>query len=144
MEWWIWCVLGMVLLVAELITPGGFYLMFFGIAGLAVGALTFLGVSGPAWMQWILFSIISLASIGTFRGRMLRRFAGSTKVPDDLDLIVGERASAVDTIASGAMGRVNMRGTSWQARNFGENSIEAGQECQVERVDGLVLVIRGR
>jgi inner membrane protein len=143
MEWWIWCVLGMVLLVAELITPGGFYLMFFGIAGLAVGVLTFFGISGPAWMQWILFSVISLASIGAFRGRMLRKFSSSTKGQDDLDLIVGERASAVETIAAGAMGRVNMRGTSWQARNFGESPIEAGQECKVERVDGLVLLIRG-
>lgn len=143
MEWWIWCVLGMVLLVAELITPGGFYLMFFGIAGLAVGALGFFGVSGPAWMQWVLFSIISLASIASFRKRLLMRFASKPST-DDLDNLIGERANAVEIIPSGGIGRVSMRGTAWQARNSGDVAIEPGQECKVERVEGLMLLVRAR
>jgi inner membrane protein len=143
MNWWIWCVFGMVLLLAELITPGGFYLMFFGIAGMAVGGLAFFGLSGPAWMQWVLFSAISLASIGLFRRKMLERFASRPGVAD-MDSLVGESAKAAESIPMGGVGQVIMRGTSWQARNLGEGAIEPGAECEVEKVDGLVLKVRAR
>ena len=33
MEWWIWVVLGLALLLGEILTPGGFYLLFFGWCG---------------------------------------------------------------------------------------------------------------
>lgn len=32
MLWWTWIILGLVLLVAEMLPPGGFYLLFFGAA----------------------------------------------------------------------------------------------------------------
>jgi membrane protein implicated in regulation of membrane protease activity len=41
------------------------------------------------------------------------------------------------------MGRVELRGTVWSARNTGDAAIHAGQRCSVERVDGLTLDIRG-
>jgi membrane protein implicated in regulation of membrane protease activity len=37
MDWWIWVVLGLVLLIGEIVTPGGFYLLFFGIGAVVVG-----------------------------------------------------------------------------------------------------------
>ena len=38
MNWWMWAILGFVLLVAEMLTPGTFYLMFLGISALIVAA----------------------------------------------------------------------------------------------------------
>ena len=32
MIWWLWVLLGILLLAIELLTPGGFYVIFFGIA----------------------------------------------------------------------------------------------------------------
>ena len=32
MTWWLWAFLGLFLLGGELVTPGGFYMLFFGIA----------------------------------------------------------------------------------------------------------------
>ncbi len=34
MDWWIWIVLGLMLVLGELVTPGGFYILFFGIAAI--------------------------------------------------------------------------------------------------------------
>jgi inner membrane protein len=34
MEWWIWLVGGMLLLLVEIVTPGGFYFLFFGVGAL--------------------------------------------------------------------------------------------------------------
>src|SRR4029078_2204269 len=38
--WWQWLLFGLVLMVAELATPGGFYLLFFGVAAVIVGLLS--------------------------------------------------------------------------------------------------------
>ena len=38
--WWIWISAGVLFLLAEAITPGGFYLIFIGLSALLVGALT--------------------------------------------------------------------------------------------------------
>ena len=38
MIWWYWMLLGIVLLGAEMVTPGGFYILFFGLAALIVGS----------------------------------------------------------------------------------------------------------
>ena len=37
--WWLWIVLGVVLLAAEILTPGGFYIFFFGASAICVGVL---------------------------------------------------------------------------------------------------------
>ena len=56
MIWWYWMLLGLVLLGAEMVTPGGFYILFFGLAALIVGSLTGLGFTQAEWLQWLLFS----------------------------------------------------------------------------------------
>jgi membrane protein implicated in regulation of membrane protease activity len=56
MIWWYWIFLGLALAGAEMLSPGGFYLLFFGIASIIVGALAGLEVVTAAWLQWLLFS----------------------------------------------------------------------------------------
>ena len=140
MEWWIWVVAGFVLLALELASPGGFYIFFFGCAALAVGLFAALGWAQPLWLQGVLFAGLSVAAVLFFRpllARQLRNNAGHAT--DDL---VGERALACDTLAANGFGRVELRGTKWNARNVGETAVDAGQACTVERVDGLTLWIR--
>ena len=36
---------------------GGFYVIFFGIAALAIGGLHLFDLAGPAWFQFLLFSV---------------------------------------------------------------------------------------
>ena len=60
MTWWMWMILGLLLLVAELATPGGFYVIFFGASAIVVGFLSLMGVPGPQWFQWLLFTGLSI------------------------------------------------------------------------------------
>ena len=64
MDWWIWILLGLLLLLTELVTPGGFYILFFGIGAVIVGILTGFKASGPPWFQFILFSVLSVLCLG--------------------------------------------------------------------------------
>ena len=46
-EWWHWLVVGLILVALELAASGGFYVIFFGIAALAIGALRLFDLAGP-------------------------------------------------------------------------------------------------
>ena len=44
-----------------------------------------------------------------------------------------------EDIAVGELGKAELRGTSWNARNAGAEAIAKGQRLKVDRVDGLTL-----
>jgi inner membrane protein len=139
MEWWMWLAGGLVLLLVELATPSGFFVMFFGIGALTVGLLARLAVAEAAWAQWLIFIVTSLVYLLLFRGRLRSK----VDLPvAEVDTLVGELATPRERIAPGAVGRVDLRGTLWKARNDTDNLIEAGQRCRVTRVDGLLLYVQ--
>jgi len=148
MAWWAWVILGCLLVLAETLTPGAFYIVFFGIGSLVVGILDIFGWAGPAWLQWLLFSAVSLASLAFLRKPLLRKFSAQTSASGaptvDTDRLVGEVAVAAESIASGAIGRVEMRGAAWNACNRGAQALASGQRCVVEHVEGLMLNVRAQ
>jgi len=141
MEWWIWIVFGLALLLGELITPGGFYILFFGIGAVVVGGLAGFDFAGPAWFQVILFLLVSVVTLWLFRERLLKVTQGAT--PYNVDSMVGETAVIMEEIPSNGIGKAEMRGTSWNARNIGEKPLARGERCRVERIEGLTLFVRG-
>ena len=140
-SWWLWILFGLVLLLLELLTPGGFYLLFFGVGAIAVGLLAFAGVAGPAAMQWLLFAAISIVAFAFFRKPLVERLG--TRASRDVDTLVGETAVALSEIGIQEIGKAELRGAAWSARNVGPTALRAGERCRVERVDGLMLWIRG-
>jgi hypothetical protein len=140
MTWWIWILIGLSLVFAEVVTPGGFYLLFFGIGGVVVGLLALADIAGPAWLQVLLFSVISLCALWLFRGKLMQTFQGKTQVP--VDSLIGETAHVVNEIAVNGVGKVELRGTSWNARNVGATALSIGRRCRVDRVEGLTIFVR--
>jgi membrane protein implicated in regulation of membrane protease activity len=140
MEWWIWILLGLLLVLAELVTPGGFYFMFFGIGAVVVGVLAGFAAAGPLWFQFILFSILSLVTLWLFREKLLQLTEGVAV--QNVDSLIGETAVASDQIAVNGIGKAEMRGTSWSARNVGDQPLKRGERAKVERVEGLTLIVR--
>jgi hypothetical protein len=138
--WWHWLVLGLVLVVAEMAAGGGFYIIFFGIAALVVGVLAGLGLAGPPWMHFLLFGGFSVAGLMLFRGSLLRRFQVDPQAPR-IDTLVGEVAVATEDFGPGRMGRVELRGSAWAARNEAAVAVARGARCTVTGVDGLTLHI---
>src|SRR5688572_26486576 len=91
MEYWMWFVLGFALLMLEMATPGGFYFIFFGASAFVVALLDLFGITGSAWMEWMLFSIFAAGATTLFRQRMLERF-GAPMPSGEVDSLVGEIA----------------------------------------------------
>ncbi|MGE3276273.1 MAG: NfeD family protein [Vicinamibacterales bacterium] len=141
MDWWMWLAGGLVLLVLELVTPSGFFVMFFGLGALATGVLTRVGAVPGAPLQWLAFTVISIASLLLFRGRLQQRVDSHEPGPP-VDSLVGALALAVDALAPGKTGRGEVRGAQWTVRNDTTEPIAAGTRCRVTRVDGLELGLR--
>ena len=134
-----WLAAGLLLVVAELATPGGFVIIFFGIGALAVGALSLLGlVTNPA-LQFLLFSVLSVASLAILRGRLQSRV--KTPPSSNVDSLVGVVAMVQERMAPRAIGRVEVRGSMWAARNTSDSTLDPGQRARVAAVDGLTLAV---
>lgn len=139
-QWWHWLVLGLILAVAELLTAGGFYILFFGIGAIVVGLLASVNAAGPLWMQMLLFSGVSLAALAMFRGRLLKAFQHDPQAPL-VDSLVGEIGVATEDLLPGAIGKVELRGSAWSARNCSSAAVPRGSRCRVVRVEGLMLLV---
>jgi membrane protein implicated in regulation of membrane protease activity len=63
------------------------------------------------------------------------------RASSDVDSLVGETAVVTQSIAAGDVGRVELRGTSWTARNHGTELLTNGRRCVVVAVDRLMLII---
>jgi hypothetical protein len=140
MPWWAWLVLGLILLGGEMLTPGGFYLLFFGCGALAVGLLGLVGLDTPVWGQWLLFTVLSVALIAVVRPRIVGRLRSSGSAIGDT--VVGEWVLVETPIAPGAIGRGELRGSVWTVCNAGNAALNPGDRCRVERVEGLTLHVR--
>ena len=140
MEWWHWLLLGLVLVALEMAASGGFYVIFFGVAALAIGGLHLLDLEGPVWWQFLLFSVLSVASLLLFRSPILR-WMRLDKPGVDLDSLVGETAVPLEDIVPGSVGRAELRGTVWSARNSSTVTVVRGQRCTVVRVERLMIFL---
>jgi membrane protein implicated in regulation of membrane protease activity len=136
MLWWMWVLAGLALLVAELATPGGFFLFFFGLSALAVALLSVLGFA--PWVQWLVFPVLAVLGVVFFRGALAHRFSPRRSV----DNFAGEEAVVIEDVAPGGVGKAELRGTVWTARTSHAASLPKGQRARVERVEGLTLWLR--
>lgn len=134
-----WLALGLALVVAELATPSGFFIIFFGIAALTVGVLSGLELAGTTWVQWSLFSVLSIAYVLVFRGRLQAK----VQIPPstNVDSLIGVLAIVQERLLPGVVGRVEVRGSMWSARNISDVTLDAGQRARVATVDGLTLTV---
>jgi membrane protein implicated in regulation of membrane protease activity len=137
--WWHWLALGLILVALEMTTSGGFYMVFFGIAAIALSALRAADLGGPLWSQLMLFSVLALGAL-LLRAPLLRWFELDRR-STDVDSLVGDLAVPLEEIAPGAVGRAELRGTVWSARNRASRAVAAGERCRVVTVEQLLILI---
>ncbi|ANK73851.1 NfeD family protein [Ensifer adhaerens] len=138
---WSWWVLGFVLLAAELIAPGVF-LIWIGVAALAVGILSLMLWEVGFWtwqVQLVLFALLSVAAV-----LLGRRFVLSTSETTDEPLLnqraeslVGRTAVLEKPIAEGR-GRIRLDDTFWVVEG---PDLPAGTRVRVVSTHGRNLTV---
>jgi len=143
MTWWGWMVVGMLLLAAELfIIEADFYLVFLGAAAILTGLTAFAAPELPQWMQWLIFAGLALVSMVFFRRRvyqLLRR-----EVPDMANDMLSEHLTLPVGLPVDGTCRVELRGSTWTARNVGTVPIPPGENVRIVGVDGVTLRVEAR
>lgn len=138
MAWWVWFVVALILFAGEILTPGGFFIVFFGLGACVAGAVAVLGA--PIWVQGVVFPAVSIVAMLALRKRLLARLRQSdAKTP--IDELAGAIATATVEIPAGAIGAVELRGSTWNARNQAARPLGKGERCRVTRVEGLTLFV---
>lgn len=138
MSWSSWLIFGLGLLVFEMLTPGGFFTFFFGIAAFVVAGLIWMGVLESGAGQWLTFGVLGTVLILALRPLVRKKFETNTPKVDQL---VGQTAIALDTLDINGRGQVELRGTTWSAVYSGAGSVLKGDRLRVTKVDGLSLVV---
>jgi hypothetical protein len=139
MSWWIWVLIGFLLLCVEFASTT-MHIGVFAVGAFVVAIVVGAGVEMPLWGEIVLFTVASLFSFFFLRPLLMKRLRLDEKKV--VDSLVGEQALALEDIGVGGNGRAEMRGTTWSARNIGETALIRGQRCIVAGVEGLVLHIR--
>jgi membrane protein implicated in regulation of membrane protease activity len=138
---WNWIVLGMVLLAAEIFMPGVF-LLWIGLAGLVVGALSLALWNVGFWtweLQVVVFLALSLGSAILGRRVMAGREADSDQplLNRRGDQLVGRTATLTEPIREG-FGRIQLGDTMWRVSG---PDMPVGARVRVIAVRDLELVV---
>jgi membrane protein implicated in regulation of membrane protease activity len=142
--WVLWTILGVVLVIAEVFTPG-FVLLWFGVGALAAALAAFLGAGLAA--QFILFITISAALTALSRTIFVNYFTARGE-PDGLRTGAAALPGQVGTVVTSSQGALNegavkVFGSVWTAYPAeGEPPLEAGDRVVVERLQGASIYVR--
>ena len=139
MVWWIWVLIGLLLLSLEFVSST-MHIGLFAVGAFVVAILVGLGVHMPLWVQLVLFTLVSIISLLFVRPILVKKLRLSEK--KQIDTLVGEQAMAMEDISPATLGKAELRGTTWTARNVGETTLMRGQRCVVAQVDGLTIHVR--
>ena len=139
MDWWLWLAGGLVLVVAELATPSGFFIIFFGAAALTIGVIKIFAFVDNLPVELLLFTVLSVVYLLLFRDRLQTR----VQVPkaSNVDSLVGVLAIVQESLSPGVVGKVEVRGSTWSARNTSDVTLSPGQRARVAAIDGLTLTV---
>lgn len=143
--WILWCILGAVLIVAEIFTSG-FVLLWFGIGALAAGLAGAIGIDSLL-VQFLIFAFVSVGLTAASRTIFVKYFSRES-TGDSLRTGVDSLPGKIGTVVSssrGAMqeGAVKVFGSTWTAYPaLGESALEAGERVRVERVEGASIYVR--
>ena len=142
--WILWTVLGVVLVIAEVFTPG-FVLLWFGVGALAAALASFLGAGLAA--QFVVFIAVSSALTALSRTIFVNYFGGGDQ-PDVLKMGAASLPGQVGTVVTSSQGALNegavkVFGSVWTAYPAeGEEPLEAGDRVVVERLQGASIYVR--
>ncbi|WP_428898055.1 Membrane protein [Parelusimicrobium proximum] len=136
---YIWLIIGVVLLLVEILTPT-FASMCFAAGAFAAAIAAWLGM-GTAW-QLVMFSVFSLAFFFSLRPILRKHFLKSPEVKTNADGMAGKKGKVTDKISPDNPGRVTIDGDSWRALPVHKEEIKQGAEVVVEKLEGVTIYVK--
>lgn len=136
----IWFIIGLVLFLLELVIPG-FFIFFFGIGAWVTALLCLIAEPGVN-VQALVFATTSVLSLVALRRMIQRRFFDTKDNLSEAveDEFTGREATATTAILPGKKGKVEFKGTSWNAES--ESAVNEGETVIITRKDNFNLFVK--
>jgi membrane protein implicated in regulation of membrane protease activity len=136
----IWFVLGFIFFILEFAMPG--VVLFFFAIGAWIVALLSLAFDLSTNAQIITFLSSSVITILLFR-KWIKRILWSRRFPGGLeDEFVGKTGTAETHIGPGRDGKIDFKGTHWNARS--SDKIERGEQVTIMGHDSILLLVNSK
>lgn len=135
----LWLVVVAIMLIIEIFTLGLTTIWFsLGALSAAIAA----GLGAPLWIQFVLFTCVSVIIM-----LLIRPFAmkciDKSRTKTNIEGVVGEQAEVIECIKNQKeQGKVRFRGVEWLARSVDGTDIPVGKMVTVEAVSGVKLIVR--
>ena len=138
---YLWLVLGVILIIAEIFTLG-FVLFWFGLGAVAAAIAGFLGAG--IGIQFLIFAIVSIALTAMSRTIFVRYLpSGGEHFRTGVDSLPG-KIGTVTGASKGALneGAVKVYGSTWTAFPVDERELIEGEKVEVVEVKGSSIYVR--
>ncbi len=135
----IWFVIGLVFFFLEFLLPG-FILFFFGIGAWIVGITTlFIDISLAT--QLIIYIVSSVLTVALFRNWVKKKL-GMNRVANQIleDEFIGKTAFCTSAIGPALNGKVEFKGTIWDASS--NDHISIGEPVIITGNQSILLIVR--
>ncbi|GGU13742.1 membrane protein [Lentzea flava] len=133
----IWLIVGILLVVAEVLS-GDFVLVMLGAAALAAAGVSALGAADL--VSVLVFAATSLGLIVGARPVLKRRLQLGSGIKMHHEALLGSRAVALTAVDENG-GQVKIGGDTWSARTLDGSVIEAGEAVTVVEISGATAVV---
>jgi membrane protein implicated in regulation of membrane protease activity len=135
----IWFIIGLVLFLLELILPG-FVIFFFAVGAWVTAIVCLIGDPGIN-LQVIIFAVTSVLTLIALRRIIQKKlyFSKDSRSEEVEDEFTGREAVALTDFSAEGKGKVEFKGTSWNAESGSE--IKAGQNVKIIRNENVKLIV---
>jgi membrane protein implicated in regulation of membrane protease activity len=137
-EWVWWMIAAGILAVGEIATMG-FFLGPIAVAAVAAAVVALVG--GGLAVQWIVFIVMSLASLLVLRPIAKRHLRSPAQLRTGTAALVGRQALVLERVDQDG-GQVRLAGEVWSARAYDEDeAFEPGARVEVMKIDGATALV---
>ena len=135
----IWFIIGFIFFLLEFVIPG--LILFFFAVGAWIVALLSLFIDLSFNLQLMIFVASSVVTIFLLRKWVKKMLYGNKRSTELLeDEFLGKIARSETAISPGNNGKVNFKGTSWQAAS--EDFIDAGENVTIVGNESILLIVK--
>lgn len=137
--WWIWVIIGLVLIVAEIATQG-FLCLWIGLSCLITSVFVYFNADTPLILTVFILSSGILSFFGT---PVLRNFQNRKKQNEvNINSVIGEVGIVIEDIDfKSNTGKVRVGFENWKALAKDKEIIKTEQKVKVIGIDGIKVIV---
>ncbi|QSH92876.1 NfeD family protein [Treponema medium] len=135
---WFWFAIAVICAVIEGMTLG-LTTVWFSLSAILMIFISML--HPPFYVQCVLFALVALLLL-FFTRPIALKLLHAKREKTNADSLIGKKALVLQTITEWEKGQVKINGIVWTAASVDGAAIPAGDECIIEKIEGVTLIVK--